>query len=116
MRDMMQLSSRLDCFGQLSKPLHITGVAVPGTSGKGDTDPELAGICHEKWTPAIQSEWIEKFYKIVLAKPFVNSITYSQLADSSDGILPGCGLLSESINLKKAFVSVAKLQKFILKR
>ncbi len=115
-RDMMQLSSRLDCFGQLSKPLHITGVAVPGTSGKGEADPELAGIWHGKWSPAVQSEWIEKFYKIVLAKSFVHSITYSQLADSEDNLLPGCGLLTKGITLKKAFVSVAKLQKYILKR
>ena len=115
-RDMMQLSSRLDCFGQLTKPLHITGVAVPGICGNGDADPELAGVWHEKWAPAVQSEWIENFYRIVLAKPFVHSVTYSHLADSASNPLPACGLLTERITPKKAFVSIAKLQKFILKR
>jgi hypothetical protein len=115
-RDMMQISSRLDCFVQLGKPLHITGVAVPGIGGSGDTDPELAGIWHEKWNPKIQSKWIESFYKIVLAKPFVNSVSYSQLADSTDTLLPAEGLLTAKVNPKKAYVSIAKLQKFILKR
>ena len=82
----------------------------------GDTDPELAGIWHEKWNPNIQSKWIESFYKIVLAKPFVNSVTYSQLADSPDTLLPAEGLLTAKVNPKKAYVSIAKLQKFILKR
>lgn len=115
-RDMMQLSSRLDCFGQLAKPLHITGVSVPGTAGTGDTDPELAGLWKKAWSPEIQSKWIEDFYKIVLGKPFIHSVTYTQLADSADMLVPGAGLLTETLKPKKAFVSIAKLQKFILKR
>lgn len=115
-RDMMQISSRLDCFGQVAKPLHITGVSVPGGAGTGPADPELAGFWQDKWNGQIQSEWIEQFYKIVLGKPFIHSVTYSQLADSADQITPGSGLLTEKLEPKKAFVSIARLQKFILKR
>ena len=115
-RDMMQISSRLDCFGQVAKPLHITGISIPGEIGTGEVDPKLAGYWQQQWNSQVQSEWIEQFYKIVLGKPFIHSVTYSQLADSSGHLVPGSGLLTGDLQPKKAFVSIAKLQKYILKR
>ena len=116
LRDMMQISSRLDCFGQVSKPVHITGVAVPDSSGEGDQDCDVAGIWHKKWEPQVQAEWIEQFYRIALSKPFISSITYSNLADGDDMDVRDSGLLNRRMEPKKAFLSLARMQKVILNR
>ena len=115
-RDMMQISAMLDWFLPVSKPLHITGVAVPDLCGQGDQDCQVAGMWHKKWDQKVQAEWIEQFYRIALSKPFINSITYSNFADSDNIKIKGSGLLTKELKPKKAFLILAKLQKLILDR
>lgn len=112
-RDMMQISCKLDSFGIFSKPLWITGVAVPGDSETQEEPP--GGVWHKPWNAGVQAEWIEQFYKIALGKPFIASVTYSSLADS--GKKGHCtGLLDSNLAAKRAFLSIGKLQKVILKK
>jgi GH35 family endo-1,4-beta-xylanase len=113
-RDMMHISSRLDCFSSLGKPLHITGVAIPGGSDK--TVEAAGGVWHKEWSPQVQAEWIEQFYKIALGKNFIQSVTYSALADSPMNEVHDSGLVDSSLAMKKAYISVGKLQKVILKK
>lgn len=115
-RDMMQISSRLDTFAGLAKPVHITGVAVPGQRENDSRGVQAGGVWHKEWDQSVQSEWISQFYKIALGKPFVNSITYSNFADGNNMVIPSSGLLTKDIEPKKAFVVLAKLQKLILKK
>ena len=115
-RDMMQISSRLDCFAPIAKPLHITGVAVPGGNGTGKYDCELAGFWHKQWDQDQQSEWLEQLYRIALGKPFINSITYSHLTDAEKTTVLNGGLLDKKLAPKKAFVTLTKLQKMILNK
>ena len=112
-RDMMQISSRLDKFGFMGKPLRITGVAVPDQPS-GEKEP--GGVWHKPWNAAVQAEWIKQFYKIALGKAFVTSVTYSVLADSKGEELAGSGLLNKDFAAKKVFLSIAKLQKVILQK
>jgi len=116
MRDMMQISARLDSFASVAKPVHITGVAIPDNCSNSEHDCDLAGYWRRRWDQPLQAEWIEEVYKIALGKPFINSVTYSDLADSDSNELPGSGLLKEDLSTKKAFLSMAKLQKFILQK
>lgn len=114
-RDMMQISSRLDCFAAVPKAIHITGVSVPDRFGSGPNAAELAGAWRKEWDPGLQAEWLEQFYKVALGRPFINTVTYSHLADSPEVPVAGCGLLSEKYSPKQAFLVVAKFQKAILK-
>jgi len=115
-RDMMQISSMLDYFAPVVKPLHITSVAIPSRNGPGDQDCQVAGTWHREWDQSVQSDWIEQFYKIALGKPFVNSITYSNLADTEDIMISGSGLLTEKFEPKETFLTLGKLQKLISDR
>jgi len=115
LRDMMQISARLDCFAQVVKPVHITGVVVPDRLNGGEQD-DRAGIWHRPWDPDVQGEWVEQFYRIALAKPFVQSVTYSQLSDGSCLDLAGGGLLTRQFEPKRAFLALARLQKAILRK
>ena len=115
-RDMMQISSMLDYFAPVVKPLHITGVAIPSRSGPDDQDCRVAGKWHRDWDQSLQSDWIEQFYKIALGKPFVNSITYSNLADTKDMMVSGSGLLTENFEAKETYFTLEKLQNLLLTR
>lgn len=115
-RDLMQVSAKLDSFAGISKTLHITGVSIPGQHGDGELDPKTAGLWHKKWDQAIQAEWVGKLYKIALGKPFVSAITYSGFADNDSSEIIHNGLLSKNFTTKKAYVAMAKLQKRILNR
>lgn len=115
-RDMLQISSVLDWFAPVGKPIHITEVAVPDNCGQNDFACDIAGCWHNQWDQQMQSDWIEQFYKIVLGKPFINTVTYSSLSDSDTAEVPGSGLLTSDLKTKKSLLTIAKLQKFIISR
>jgi hypothetical protein len=108
-RDLMQISSRLDCFAVFSKPLHIM-VSVPGRA----VDTERVGAWKKPWDESVQADWIEQFYKITLGRPFVSTVTYAHLVDSPDS-MPSGGLAGADLAVRKAYVSIGKFQKMILK-
>jgi GH35 family endo-1,4-beta-xylanase len=115
-RDMMQVSAMLDCFAPVPKPVHITSFGVPDTHNAKKQQPHEAGLWYKPWDQMQQSKWIEDFCKIAFSKPFVNTITYSALADGNNNELVGEGLLTEKFEPKKSFMAMAKLQRKILQK
>lgn len=109
-RDMMQMSAGLDYFASVAKPLYITEVEVPSQNGSGLYDGEVAGVWHEEWDQSRQGQWIEQFYKIALSKPFVERVTYSNLADTDDSTIANSGLLTAEQEPKESFQTLNKLR------
>ena len=112
-RDMMQISAALDYFAPIAKPLYITEVEVPSQNGSGLYDGKVAGIWHEEWDQSRQEQWIEQFYKIALSKPFVERVTYSNLADTDDSAIANSGLLTAQLEPKESFRTLKKLHNAI---
>ncbi|AQT68668.1 hypothetical protein STSP2_01837 [Anaerohalosphaera lusitana] len=112
-RDMMQISSKLDEFSMMAKPVHVCSVSVPSEYHESD---ELAGIWHRKWDQGLQSRWAEQFYKAALGRSFVSTVTWGDLADADGTIVPTGGLLDEKMGPKKIYKSVGKIQKLIGKK
>ena len=100
-RDMMQISSRLDCFAAVPKAIHVTGVSVPDRTDSDSVDGPSGGSWHKTWNPAVQAEWLEQFYKVALGRPFISTVTYSYLADLPTALVAGSGLLSEKFSPKQ---------------
>jgi len=115
-RDMMQISAVLDYFMAIAKPLYITEVEVPSQNGVGLHDGKVAGIWHQEWDQARQSQWIEQFYKIALSKPFVDTVTYSNLTDIADSAIANSGLLTDQLESKKSYRTLKKLHELIFSR
>jgi len=115
-RDMMQVSAVLDLFGPIAKPLYITDVAVPSQRGDGLYDGKVAGIWHQEWDQSRQAQWIEQFYGIALSKLFVDSVTYSNLADTEDGPIANGGLLTDELEPKESFQTLKRLHDTIFVR
>lgn len=116
-RDLFQLSSMLDQFAKLSKPLHITAVAVPSdTSVAASADPSRptpplsGGSWRKPWSESIQATWLRRFVEIALSKPFVESVSWGCLWDTPRAIVPYGGLLRSDLGEKPAFTEFADLR------
>ncbi len=115
LRDMMQIASRMDCFAAVPKTVHVTGVSIPDNDGNDDKESANAGCWRKKWDQNLQAIWLEEFYKLALGRPYINTVTYSYLADSPSMPVQGAGLLTSKLTPKKAFLVMAKFQKTIMK-
>jgi len=115
-RDMLQVSAVLDYFGGVAKPLYITGVEVPSAHGHGPRDAQVAGVWHKPWSQVQQAQWIEQFFRIALSKPFVDTVTYSNLADITDSTIVDSGLFTSRLEPKVSFQTLKKLHEEICSR
>ncbi len=116
LRDMMQISSILDCFAPIAKPLYITDVEIPSKHGKGKFDVDLAGVWHRRWDQAHQGQWLERFYKIAMSKPFVEAVNYGSLSDGDGGTIAHSGLLNQELEPKESLEILKKLHSSVLRR
>lgn len=96
-RDLMQLSSLLDRFCNLGRPVHITACGVPSAA---ESTPE--GVWHEAWTAQTQAEWLHDFYRVAFSKPLVETVTWQALADDPKGSYGG-GLLGSDLSPKQSY-------------
>ena len=99
-RDMFQISEKLDRLGNLGKPVHITAVQVPS---RPLSNGRSGGCWRTPWDEEIQSLWVREFYTIALSKPFIESVTWLDLADRDAGLIPSGGLLQADLSPKPAF-------------
>ena len=116
MRDLFQLSSLLDRFSTLGRPVFLTAVGAPsratpdsGDTSEGRSDPALAGRWRRPWDPQLQADWMEAVYHLALSKPFVESIAWSNLADLRQTI-PGGGLLDDVLQPKPSYQRLQQMR------
>lgn len=116
-RDMFQISCVLDQFSKLSKPLHVTAVQVPSdTTVKKTNNVEgvstlEAGTWREPWSEQMQAQWLEAFLGIAMSKPYIESVSWCELADHSDQLIPHGGLLRSDLSPKKAYEKMLAIRK-----
>jgi len=120
-RDLFQISTMLDRFAVLGKPLHITAAQVPSTdvgnpndAWKGEMSPPTGGVWHSPWDENVQAEWLKAFYEIALSKSFVDTVSWRDLSDQGAHYLPGGGLLRADLTPKPAFERLCELRNSIM--
>ncbi len=110
-RDMFQISDKLDRLGNFGKPVHLTAVQVPSSSPPDKPAGSAGGSWRKPWDEAVQAQWIKEFYAIALSKPFIESITWHELADSPANLtFPTGGLLHADLKPKLAYKTLATLR------
>lgn len=95
-RDLMAFSAMLDQYAALDRPVAITAIGAPA-AGIDVTDEENAnrsgGSWHAPWSPQAQADWASAFLAVALAKPFVQSVCWQDLADpATSAEMPRGGL------------------------
>ncbi len=109
-RDLFQISAMIERFGNLGKPLHITAVQVPSASDNGSA---TGGQWHDAWSESCQSEWVDRFYRLALSKPFVETVTWQDLTDATATTVPHGGLLKTDLTPKPAYQKIIDLRQEI---
>ncbi|UCD27927.1 MAG: endo-1,4-beta-xylanase [Planctomycetota bacterium] len=113
-RDMFQISEKLDRLGNFGKPVHITAVQVP-SKPLGNGSAASGGSWWRPWSEEIQARWIKEFCAIALSKPFVESIAWRDLNDRSEpSALPCGGLLRDDLKPKPAYKVLMDIRKELL--
>lgn len=101
-RDMMQISEKLDRVGSFGKPVHVTAVQAPSSS-VGEGTLAGGGSWWKPWSEQLQARWIKEFFAVAFSKPFVESITWKDLADRPQATVPSGGLCNADLTPKAAF-------------
>ena len=114
-RDLMQVSAMLDRFNGLGKPVHVTAAAVPsaGADAKQSGEPasQNCGFWRKPWSTQVQAQWLERFCKIALSKPFVESVAWLDMTDHEGSEMPAAGLMSGPTQPKPSLRKLAQLRK-----
>ena len=112
-RDLFQISSMLDRFATLGKPLFVTAVASPDRAqASGGINPSDGGRWHGPWSPERQAHWLRAVYRLALSRPYVENVAWADLSDfeTAQTMLPGSGLLDDMLRPKPAFEAVQEFR------
>jgi len=113
-RDLLEVSVMLDRFANIGKPIHLSNVQVPSTfrEGNGAKGQEGREACYwrEKWNEEVQARWLESFYRIALSKPFVETVSWHDLADRQGHVQNSGGLVNKDLERKPAFDTLCRLK------
>lgn len=104
-RDMFQISSLLDAYVKLGRPIHVTAAQVPSKGGGTD-----GGFWHGPWNEDIQAEWVRRFVTTALSKPMVESVSWHSLVDQSGDVIPSGGLIRSDMVPKRAYQELVELR------
>ena len=110
MRDLMEISRMLDRYMPLDSSLIITDLGVP------DSKPmEDGGRWRGAWDRDRQAMWAAKAIPLLLSKPRVESVIWTDLYDHEETRPPGAGLISERGGAKQVFKVVAQIRRHLSK-
>jgi len=90
-RDPLEFSRQMDYWGLLGVPLYVR-LAVPSGSGPDPLASRRTARLSEAWTPQSQQSWIGRYVPVLLAKPSVRGVFWSQVRDSEPHAFPHGGL------------------------
>jgi hypothetical protein len=120
-RDMLAVSAQLDRFGGLGKPVHVTACGVPSATGpdpRARVDGEAGGggdggVWRKPWDEAVQSDWINAFYRIAISKPFVRAVSWRDFSDQGTHYFRHGGLIRADGKPKIAYQRLASVRQEI---
>jgi len=117
-RDLFQISSLLDRFSLLGKPVHITGFGVPSSPQAdprditgGQMEPALAGFWRNGWAEPIQAIWAGHLARIALSKPLLETIVWEDLFDGLPHVVPNGGMIRADGTLKPVYQELSEVRR-----
>jgi hypothetical protein len=90
-RTPLELSRQLDYWAILGLPLYVS-VAAPSGRGADPMARQRVESLPDDATPATQQSWAARYIPVLLAKPFIAGIIWSQLRDTEPHDFPHGGL------------------------
>lgn len=108
--DLFEIDRMLDRYATLGKPIHITEMgcsSAPGIDPDAQRKKAAAGW-HGPWTEEMQADWVEGVYTIFYSKPYIEAVSWWDLADAVS-FWPYGGLCRGDVSPKPAYVRLQAL-------
>jgi hypothetical protein len=123
-RDLLSVSSMLDRFAALEKPIFVNAVGVPSSPippvpfvprvGAEATDPYEPGSWRTPWSESTQANWMTQALSIICSKPYVQGVCWHELCDAPAQIapeIPHGGLMTQDTKPKAALTRLGEVRK-----
>ncbi len=110
MRDLAEISSILDRYATLERPLFVNACCVPSQPAADEENELWPGYWREPLSESIQSAWLSNVASIALSKPFVQGLCWSRLMDPARQGAPAIGLVHADGSPKPALERFAGLR------
>jgi len=85
-RDLMAFSAMLDQYAMLDRPITISSLGVPSSkiAPRDDLpDKPSSGEWRKPWDEEVQAQWLSAYGAVALSKPYIESICWHELADTT---------------------------------
>lgn len=99
-RDLLEISSLLDLYASVERPIAISilgAPSVPPVLERVEQQVLDPGYWRAPWSEMQQGEWLARVAAIAASKPYVQSVCWQQIGDAADGRaaleMPDGGLL-----------------------
>lgn len=122
-RDLMAMADLLDRYAELDKPLSVSAIGAPShpinrgpageDAGRRPYAPEDGGSWRANWSNESQARWLTQALAVAASMPYVHSVCWQDLYDSSDSDMPGGGLVSDTGVIKPAALALAEVRKLV---
>jgi hypothetical protein len=110
MRDLMELSRLLDRYFQLDPKIIVTDLGVPDQPIDGD-----GGCWRGPWSEELQARWAVRAVPMLLSKPHIESVIWTDLFDHAETVPPHAGLITDRGSVKAVLKRLISLRKQLSK-
>ena len=112
---LIEIEQEIEKYSEFGKSVHITESSFPATSSPegrywgGGEDGARYVWRGDVFTEDMQADWLEYFYTIAYSKPYIQAVTWWNLADPS--FIYHGGLLREDFTPRPAYDRLLALRK-----
>lgn len=106
-RDLLQLSTLLDRYAELDRPIVVSALSAPASPPRSDLAD--AGFWRQPWSESQQAQWLVHATTIALSKPFVHSVCWDVLVDPPNQAC--CGLVDPTGRRREAANRLAAIRR-----
>ena len=110
MRDLMEISRLLDRYHLLDLRVLVTDLGVPSHEIADD-----GGHWREAWSETLQSQWANRAVPMLLSKPHIESIIWTDLFDHEDTCPQSAGLISDRGSAKQILKQLVSWRRVLSK-
>jgi hypothetical protein len=112
-RDPLEFNRLLDYWSLLGVPLYVS-LSVPSASHDDPLARRRSRLPPHHWTPQSQQTWVQRYVPLLLSKPMVHGVFWSQLRDSEPHDFAHGGLFDLRRQPKPALRQFASIRKSFL--
>ena len=110
-RNLMDIMAQLDRFAEFGKPIWITEMGVPSSSGAEAIETDQIDMTigwRGPWEQENQADWAEMFILMAMSRPYIRNITYWDF-DDERAFIKHAGLLDQDGQPKQSYFRLLEL-------